>query len=207
MPPRLPAALVLAVSYLAGAVPVSGLVARRVAGVDLRQVGTGTVSGTGLYRVAGLGPLLVGGIGDVAKGTIGPLLAGRSRPRLRAAAGAAAVVGHNWSVFLRGAGGRGISPALGALAVSAPEGWAVVLAGLTAGKAVDATSLGAFVSYLVLPIVLWRTRGRDGLRIAVGLVAPMLLKRVLGNRPASGRVLWIRLLFDQDDVRWPRPWR
>jgi len=108
--------MVLIVAFAAGAVPFSYLVAQSLARTDLRQVGTGTVSGTGLYRVTGFIPLAVGGLGDVGKGALGTLLAG-DRWLLMAFAGAVCVIGHNWSMFLNGAGGRGLSPALGAFAV------------------------------------------------------------------------------------------
>ena len=202
---------VVAVAYLVGSVPFSGIIARRLKGVDLRQVGTGTVSGTGLYRVAGLRPLIVGGVLDVAKGAVGPLLAGQSRPGVAVVAGAAAVVGHNWSVFLRGAGGRGISPAMGAMLPLAPEGSVLLLVALAVGKAVDATSLGAFAGFVGLFPLLAANRP-GGALLAAALVAPMLVKRVVGNRPPSGpnraRVYLVRLFFDQDSPRWPKGfWR
>lgn len=206
----LPGPVVIVGAYVIGSVPFSGLIARLVKGVDLRTVGTGTVSGTGLFRVAGLGPLLVGGILDLAKGCVGPLLAGAHRPDLQLAAGVSGVVGHNWSVVLAGAGGRGISPAMGAMTVLAPEGAAVLLTGLAVGKANRATSLGAFGSFVALVPVLSRTRGRRGRRIAVWLVVPLLLKRIAGNRAPTGSrrslVYLNRLLFDQDEPRWPT-WR
>ena len=68
---------VLAAAYIAGAIPFSNLMARRRRGVDLRSVGSGTVSGTSLYQVAGFGALAAAGVCDVAKGSVGPLLAGR----------------------------------------------------------------------------------------------------------------------------------
>lgn len=206
---RLAAPVAVAVSYLVGSIPVSGLVARVVRGVDLRQVGTGTVSGTGLYRVAGLGPLLVGGILDLLKGSIGVSIGGSDRKCLRIFTGSAAVVGHNWSIYLRGAGGRGLSPAMGALLVEAPEGFLVLLSGMAVGKSLDATSLGAFAADLALFPVLTRTRGRRGVMIAAALVTPMLLKRILGNRPPVEKDRWgvylNRLLFDQDTPHWPHP--
>src|SRR5439155_7799056 len=109
--------VVVGAAYLAGAIPFSNLMARRARGVDLRSVGTGTVSGTSLHEVAGFVPLAVAGICDVAKGAVGPAPAARDRPGPAAAPAAAGVAGHNWSPFLNGAGGRGISPALGALLV------------------------------------------------------------------------------------------
>jgi glycerol-3-phosphate acyltransferase PlsY len=59
-------AVVLVVAYAAGAIPFSNLLATRRRGVDLRHVGSGTVSGTSLYHVAGFGALAVAGISDIA---------------------------------------------------------------------------------------------------------------------------------------------
>jgi glycerol-3-phosphate acyltransferase PlsY len=207
----LPVPVVIAVSYVVGSIPFSGIVAGRTRGVDLRSVGTGTVSGSGLFHVAGLGPLLIGGVLDLAKGTVGPVLAGPHRPVTRALAGGVTVAGHNWSVFLRGAGGRGISPAMGAMLVAAPEGSVLLLAGLAVGKAANATSLGAFAAYAGLAPLLMRTRGRGGLLTALTLLVPIVAKRLAGNRlpegPDRGRTYRTRLLFDQDTARWPRPAR
>ena len=65
-------ALPIAVGFGAGAIPFSNIAARRRAGVDLRTVGSGTVSGSGLYEVAGKGPLFVVGLFELAKGALGP---------------------------------------------------------------------------------------------------------------------------------------
>src|SRR5919106_4525297 len=108
---------VVGLGWLAGSIPFSNLAARVRAGVDLRDVGGGTVSGTALHSVAGFGPLAVAGVCDIAKGAVGPALAGRDRPMLGAAAAGAAVAGHNWSPWLGGAGGRRISVAMGSLLV------------------------------------------------------------------------------------------
>ena len=169
------------------------------------------MSGTGLYRVAGLGPLLVGGILDVAKGTVGPALAGPVRPGLAAAAGAAAVTGHNWSPFLRGAGGRGISPAMGSLLVNGWPGSIHLLIALAVGKLSKATSLGAFAGFITLPMVMARARGGRGLVAALALLGPMFVKRVTGNTPlprdeSRTRLAATRLLFDQDTPAWPWWW-
>jgi glycerol-3-phosphate acyltransferase PlsY len=192
---------VLGVAYLAGAVPFSNLMARARTGRDLRGVGTGTVSATGLGSVAGFGPMALAGLADVAKGTAGPLLAGPDRPVLSALAGGAAVCGHNWSVFLRGAGGRGISPALGALAVRNPLGSAVLLTGLGVGRGFRQTGLGCFVAGVVLVPVLHRARGREGAIAGAAVVVPMLAKRALGNRPPEhgAAVTYLaRVVFDRD---------
>lgn len=184
--------------------PFSNLTARRTRGVDLRDVGNGTVSGTALYQVAGFGPLALGGVLDVAKGAVGPLLAGRDRPLLAAAAGGAAVAGHNWSVFLGGAGGRGISPAMGALLATAWPGTVVLAVGLASGRLARHTALASFAADLALVPVLARTCGRAGAAAGAAVVMPLLAKRLTGNRPppAPRRPGWwrSRLLYDRDPV-------
>jgi glycerol-3-phosphate acyltransferase PlsY len=194
---------VLAISFAAGSIPSSQIAARTKAGVDLRTVGPGTVSGTSLYRVAGFAPLAISGIADIAKATVGPLLAGRDRPVLRAIAGSAAIAGHNWSPFLRGAGGRGVAPSLGVLGVQAWPGIPLMLGGLVAGRAAKQTGFGGFVAQCALVPVLARTHGRRGALAGACVVAPMWAKRVFGNaRPErwTAQVVMHRLLFDRDLV-------
>jgi len=195
----------LAVAYLVGGIPVSNLFARLLRNADLRQVDVGTVSATGLYRITGFGPLATAGLLDIAKGAVGPVMAGApgtDRPVLAALSAGAAVAGHNWSPFLRFAGGRGLSPAMGALAVIAWPGMLVLLAGLGFGKLADHTGLGSFVALLVLVPVVAVTHGATGALAGIAVVTPMLIKRMLGNAPMTGedrgRVIANRLLYDRD---------
>jgi len=196
------AAAILVLSFAAGSIPFSYLAGRRARGVDLRRVGTGTVSGTSLYRVAGFGPLAAAGVLEVAKGAVGPAVAtAAGRPAVAALAAGAAVVGHNWSPFLRGAGGRGISPALGALLVVAWPGAVLLLAGMILGKVFGETAVGALVAEIALTPVLALTHGAVGALAAVSVAIPMLVKRVVGNAPAApprGQTYRNRILFDRD---------
>lgn len=198
---RLPAPVVIAVAWLAGSVPFSNIAARRRAGVDLREVGAGTVSGTALHEVAGFGPLAAAGVCDVAKGVVGPVLAGRDRPFVGAAAATAGVVGHNWSPFLRGAGGRGLSVAFGAFLPLAWPGTAVLAIGLAAGRLARRSGLGSFLGALAVVPVVARTHGRAGAAAATGIVAALLAKRGAGNRAPvePGLAVYVhRVVFDHD---------
>ena len=198
-----PGARVVIVAFVAGAIPFSNLVAQSTAATDLRSVGSGTVSGTALYRVAGFAPLAFGGILDVAKGAPGVLAAG-SAPVVSALAAGAAVAGHNWSPFLRGAGGRGVSTAMGALAVVFWPGAVLLLAGLALGRVLRQTGFVSLVAMLALPpLALLSWGGGDAALAGTLVVAPMLLKRLTGNNtmpPAGrrGRVMLRRLLYDND---------
>ena len=196
-------ALAVIASYFLGAIPFSQIVSKRWAGTDLRTVGTGTVSGTGLYRVGGKSAVVVGGGLDVAKGALAAALALVVGDHLLGVLVSAAVVsGHCWSVFLRGAGGRGISPAMGALAVLFWPGALLLLAGLAIGRLIRETGLVALLADLGLIAVLGATHGLLGAALALAVVVPMLLKRLLGNAlPEPGRGLRIyrdRLLYDAD---------
>ena len=197
---RLRAPLALAAGFLSGSVPLSNLVAVWRTGTDLRSVGNGTVSGTALARVAGVGPLIAVGIFEVAKGAVGPALAGRDHPVVAALAGGCAVAGHNWSPWLRGAGGRGISPAMGALLVTAPAGAALLLAGLTGGRLAGETALGSLAADTLLVPLVRRLHGRDAAAAALAVLVPMVSKRVAGNAPAQGGLptYLSRLVFDRD---------
>lgn len=197
---RLAPTVVVGTAWLAGSVPFAQLMARRCAHVDLRTVGTGTVSGSALYHLSGVGPLVGAGVLDVLKGAVGPLLAGPDRPALQAVSASAAVVGHDWSPFLGGAGGRGISVALGALTATEPAAAALLLGALALGRlARDNAGLGTLAGGAAVAVVLPRRRGRDGTLLALGLLAPMAVKRLAGNRRADDATTYLwRALFDRD---------
>ena len=171
-------------AYVIGSVPVANL----VAGTDLRRLGT--VSATNVYRVAGLRPFALACLLDVVKGAAGAAGA-------RSALGVGLVVaGHNWSVFLRGGGGRGVLPGLGALLVVAPEGAALLAAGIVAGHLTGDSAPGCFAAQVLMVPLLAATRGRRGALLGAAVAVPMLAKRLLGD---GGRApVLTRLVFDRD---------
>jgi acyl phosphate:glycerol-3-phosphate acyltransferase len=199
---------VVAIAWVAGSIPFSNIAARIRASTDLRAIGSGTVSGTSLYDVAGFGPLALAGICDVAKGSVGPLLAGPDRPALSAISGAAGVAGHDWSPFLRGAGGRGISTAMGALAVHHWPGTAVLAAGLAGGRLARETGFGSFLAGTALvPTLAWR-RGRWGALAGATITAVLAAKRMAGNQPPENpgwHPYRHRLLYDCDPGERGKP--
>jgi glycerol-3-phosphate acyltransferase PlsY len=114
------ATLLIAGAYLAGSIPFGILLARAKA-IDLRQVGSGNIGATNVARAMGKGWAVAVLTADAAKGFV-PVWLGR---RLGlpgwaiAAAGGAAIVGHMFTLFLRGRGGKGVATSLGvALALS-----------------------------------------------------------------------------------------
>jgi acyl phosphate:glycerol-3-phosphate acyltransferase len=122
-------ALVL-LGYLCGSVPFGVVLTRALKGVDVRGQGSGNIGATNVTRVAGkrLGALVL--LLDAAKGAL-PTLAAKlllpGDPRVHAAVGLAAFLGHVFPIWLRLRGGKGVATALGVLCVLVP--WAA-LAGL-----------------------------------------------------------------------------
>ena len=122
------AVMLLAAAYLIGSIPFGILVGRGLFGVDPREVGSGNIGTVNSMRALGkVGGALVL-VGDVIKG-IAPTLFASAFLHLNAwvvaATGLATIAGHNWSVFLRFGGGKGVATGLGVIVVLA---WQAALA-------------------------------------------------------------------------------
>jgi glycerol-3-phosphate acyltransferase PlsY len=206
-------ALRLGGALLLGSIPVSNIISRATIGQDLRAVGTGTVSPANLYQVGGIRPFTLACLLDLGKGGISAALVRYRHPVLVAAAAGLAVTGHNWSLFQGGAGGRGVLPATGILLVAAPPGAALIAGGIAVGYVADDNALVCFVAQLLLVPALAVVRGRDGALLGLAMVVPMLIKRLLGNRPLTPEQLRqtyvTRLIYDRDAraERRGRRWR
>lgn len=118
--------LLIAAAYFAGAIPSGVVLGRLATGVDLRGHGSGSIGTTNALRVFGwkisLGVLLM----DLAKGAL-PVIAGRllDLPMWAVAfAAVAATIGHCWSIFIKGTGGKGV--ATGGAAIIALTPWALL---------------------------------------------------------------------------------
>jgi len=156
-------ALALIASYLIGAIPTSFLVAKLARGIDLRTVGSKNLGATNLYRQLGFRYAIPVGLFDVLKGTVPVVLIGAAAGgalTTRLLLGAAAVIGHVYSVFVRFRGGKGVATGLGVVIGLAPLAalggaaiWIAIvwLSGyVSLGSVVGAASLPA-LAYLLYP--------------------------------------------------------
>lgn len=109
--------------YLLGSIPSAYITTRLATGKDVRRLGGGNVGGLNVYREVGFLPAVGVAIVDLSKGaaavSIAYWLLDVSQPFVLAAA-VAAVVGHNWMVFLKFSGGKGMGAAIGGLFVLLP---------------------------------------------------------------------------------------
>jgi glycerol-3-phosphate acyltransferase PlsY len=165
--------------YAIGSLPVGYLLAQ-ASGVDLRRVGSGNVGATNAYRSAGRMMAVVVMIADMAKGSASVFAGGAGI--LGVVAGAGAVVGHIYPVWLGFRGGKGVATASGVFAILSP--WPVVIAAVSFVVAVWRTkfvSLGSILATIMLPIAEWLTPGPRSVDIAATGVAVLILFRHRGN--------------------------
>ncbi len=151
--------LLIPFAYLMGSFPSAYVAGRMFAGIDITKHGSGNVGGTNALRVLGPGPAILVAILDVAKALLPTVLAqhlfgGNTWPTLLVAL--AAVLGHNYSIFLGGRGGKGIATTIGASIalftqpLAVVVGIAVVVIALT-----RYVSLGSLCLVVLLPPALW----------------------------------------------------
>lgn len=166
--------------YALGSLPVGFLAAQAAGGVDLRRTGSGNVGATNVYRTAGLALALVVMVVDVAKGATSVWLVGPGAAAV--AAGAAAVVGHIYPVWLGFRGGKGVATATGVFGVLSPGPTLVAAAAFVLVVArTKYVSLGSIVATVTLPVVEWLTPGPRSLDIGATAVAALILFRHRGN--------------------------
>lgn len=144
-------------AYLVGSIP-SGFILGRLAGVDVRDAGSGNIGATNVARVLGKRRGLLTLLADVAKGFL-PVFLGQRLGLGDAAlelAAVAAFLGHLYPVFLRFQGGKGVATAFGALLALAPLATPLIL--LVFGVAIfysRRVSAGSIAAAFAAPLSVW----------------------------------------------------
>jgi acyl phosphate:glycerol-3-phosphate acyltransferase len=146
-------------AYLIGAIPVGYLVIYAMKGQDLTRHGSGRTGGTNAMRAGGSWAGVATGTGDILKGFLAIMLArwigGGGSPWIEVIAGIAAVVGHNWSVYLGFRGGAGTGPNIGVCIALWPLSALWLLPLLPFGlNVVRYASLTSLIFAVVIPITM-----------------------------------------------------
>lgn len=168
--------LAAAGGYLLGAVPF-GLVLTQVAGVgDIRAIGSGNVGATNVLRTGRKGLALVTLLLDSGKGAAAVLLAAvvfPDHPHAAAlAAGSFAVAGHNFPVWLRFRGGKGVATTLGVLLATVwPVGLLSCLTWLGVAATFRYSSLAALFALTLAPAYALVFADRSAVAVFAGLAA------------------------------------
>ncbi|MBN2909692.1 glycerol-3-phosphate 1-O-acyltransferase PlsY [Polycladomyces sp. WAk] len=149
--------LAVLLSYLIGSISFSYVIVRLAKGIDIRQYGSGNAGATNTLRVVGKGPAVLVFLLDGVKGMLavglGYWLDGS--PAAMILSGLAAIVGHNWPIFLGFRGGKGIATTIGVMAVLTFQ--AALISGIFAIASIVLTryvSLGSLIFVVGLPIMI-----------------------------------------------------
>jgi len=115
--------LVLIFSYLLGSIPFGFIFTKIFAKKNILEIGWRKTSGSNVFRHVGVLPGVLTGVFDVLKGTLAVYLARKLGFSLEIQSLCAlfSVLGHNWSIFLKFAGGRGIGTFIGCLLILDPK--------------------------------------------------------------------------------------
>ncbi|MCM8782515.1 MAG: glycerol-3-phosphate 1-O-acyltransferase PlsY [Candidatus Omnitrophica bacterium] len=114
--------IAILISYLIGSIPTAYILGRWLRGIDIRKFGSGNVGATNALRVLGKGPGILVLILDTLKGFMAVLFLDNlltyridflSKEIILIILGLSCICGHNWTIFLRFKGGKGVATTLG----------------------------------------------------------------------------------------------
>jgi len=157
------------VGYILGSIPFGLLVARRTANVDVREFGSGKTGATNVLRTAGKKAAALAVVLDLSKGALAVVFAGLIVGKTylvvgnfglgsvlaQVLAAAAAVAGHNWSIFLKFRGGSGVATFFGGFIALCPVvalfGGEIIVIGASLTRFVSLGSIAGVVgTYAIL---------------------------------------------------------
>ena len=191
--------LLIAGAYLLGSVSSTYLIGRWLGGKDLRHYGSGSLSGSMVYEHVGRWAIVPVILFDVFKATVPALVALwlALGAQVAALAGLAAAVGHNWPVFYRFYGGRGLASFTGVWLALFPPGVLSMAGFMGVGWRLGDSAPFLYPCLLTMPLL---ARLFDGPRMLgsfllggpglVGQLAGAMILIALAKRlEASGRPL------------------
>ena len=187
--------LSMLLGYLIGSIPIGYIVAW-IKGIDITSIESGRTGGTNVSRALGWRYGLLVGALDILKGAVAVLLVryifGNDPAVYAAMGGAFAVIGHNWSVFLRFRGGAGGATAAGALLALNPLAGLILVPTFIfilfvvryASVATMSIGLGSLVILTLFYLVGWHTPAGQ---ILFGLLASIAI--IWALRPNIKRLI------------------
>jgi len=202
------AVILLITAYLLGSIPFGYLITKYTTKKNLLEIGWKKNSGSNVFKNVGLWQGIFTFVFDVAKGWLAVYLAQYFGLHilLQISCGVLAVLGHNWSCFLKFKGGRGLAALIGALFAISPTVLFISLIPCIIFTIIWTASVGTLLSFLTGIIFSFSFKGYEwaGLLMLISLI-PVLIKRLspikeLQNNPQQRELVENRLLFDQDTV-------
>ncbi|WP_167730430.1 glycerol-3-phosphate 1-O-acyltransferase PlsY [Terasakiella sp. SH-1] len=182
--------------YLLGAIPFGLLLTKFFQAGDLRSIGSGNIGATNVLRTGRKGLAVATLILDGGKGAVAALIAGAYYgPEEAMIAGMMAVIGHNFPMWLKFQGGKGVATTLGVLiALCWPAGLAACATWLLIAFTFKMSSLSALVAFAISPVYMFFL-GNESLAVVAFMLAVLgfirhqeNIKRILaGEEPKIGQ--------------------
>lgn len=207
-------------AYLLGSVPAAYIAAKLSRGIDLREYGSGNVGVSNLLKVAPRWLAIPVILFDIGKGALAVWVAQLLGLGLfeQVVVGLAAIVGHNWPVFLRFSGGRGILTVGGVFLILSP--WLAVAGAILAfiGLPFGQMAVTTLLAVTLFPVASWFLSKPLGIEepliLTLGFLAILLvvvIRRLTAPRTSvtdsvsRGQLMVNRLFFDRD-IRDRKAW-
>ncbi len=151
-------------SYLVGSIPFGYIAGKVLKGIDIRDYGSGNVGATNVLRTLGAKAGIVVLLLDAGKGFLSVLVIGSLAVRLgwplgpsmvKALCGAAAIIGHDFPIFLGLRGGKGVATGLGVFLAAAPlYAWLAITVFAVAIGLTSYVSVGSLLMAASLPVLM-----------------------------------------------------
>jgi len=169
--------VIVLLGYFLGAIPSAYVAGQLFRGKDIRQLDNGNVGAANAFRQLGAKIGIAVFFIDAGKGALAILIAQTANLPLAAIllTGVAAVIGHNWSVFIGFRGGRGESTTIGVLLTLITQPMLILAAPTIATLFFKKNVIKAScVLFIPLPLVCWWL-GIPGVLIGYGIALPCLV--------------------------------
>ena len=205
--------LLIIAAYLVGSIPTAFLVAKWRRGIDIREYGTGNIGASNVKEAVSTRWSIAVTLFDIAKGAVMVWLAQTLGLGIgqQAVIGIAAIVGHNWTIFLQFEGGRGIFTSLGVITALDPRAGLVALILSYLFAPFKLLPVRVFIALILLPILSSTLSGPLGVTdprtttlafiviLVIALFRRMTApKTVLSATVSKTELIINRLLLDRD---------
>lgn len=160
--------LAVLVGYLLGSIPFALLLTRQAGIGDIRTIGSGNIGTTNVLRTGHKGLAALTLVCDAGKGAIAVLIMGQWGQDFALLGGLFAVIGHNFPLWLKFRGGKGVATTLGVLlAVAWPVGLITCASWLAVATIFRYSSLAALAALAIAPFAMAWLAGTEQVMLAV----------------------------------------
>ena len=197
--------IAIIIGYLLGSIPSAYIATRLATGKDIRQMGGNNVGGLNVYREVGAWPALTVGIVDLSKGAAAVAIAYwllDLSPIFVLLTGLAAVIGHNWMVWLKFSGGKGMGVTIGVLAVLLPvygywPGLLIIFGIILIPYVITHNiAISMALALVVLPFITWL-----GMNSGTGTIMAVILGLGIGIKfLPTAKTAWVEAESREDFV-------